>query len=215
MINYPVVEIFASIQGEGRYIGMPVMFIRFWGCNLKCTWCDTPGAVIKRHYNLMTADEIVKKIAKIQPMFVVLTGGEPMIQPLAEVLEMLSPTCTIDIETNGTIIPEESWRRHISRFVVSPKLKSSGMESKLNMNALKFFAALPLKTVEFKFVILDREDFDQARDLMTNLGWTQEVIMQAVDNNVDLARVIAEWIIQERHWNYRLLPQWHKYLKVR
>ena len=102
-----IAEIFHSIQGEGLLAGVPSIFIRTSGCNLRCHWCDTPYASWKPEGPEMSVEEILKKITEWNCDHVVLTGGEPMIAPdlpkLATVLKKQNKHITI--ETAGTILP--------------------------------------------------------------------------------------------------------------
>ncbi|HMD52951.1 MAG TPA: 7-carboxy-7-deazaguanine synthase QueE, partial [Phycisphaerae bacterium] len=100
-----IAEIFYSIQGEGKFIGTPSTFIRTSGCNLRCTWCDTPYASWSPKGENMDVDEILAKVQENEPKHVVVTGGEPMIQPelpvLIEKLRALGKFVTV--ETAGTV----------------------------------------------------------------------------------------------------------------
>lgn len=101
MNQYPIVEIFQSIQGEGYYMGTPTNFIRFAGCNLKCPWCDTKWDTANA---LMVESEIVAKLDFNLPM-IVITGGEPFLQPLVSLLKAIrevNEDIVIAFETNGT-----------------------------------------------------------------------------------------------------------------
>ena len=102
-----IAEIFHSIQGEGLLAGVPSIFIRTSGCNLRCHWCDTPYASWKPEGPEMSIEEILKKLTEWNCDHVVLTGGEPMIAPdlpeLATVLKKQKKHITI--ETAGTILP--------------------------------------------------------------------------------------------------------------
>lgn len=98
--RYPVCEIFYSLQGEGTHTGMPAVFLRFSGCNLRCPFCDTDHS----RSVPMTAREIVERIAAFPAHTVILTGGEPALHidsPLIEALR--SAGLRIHIETNGTL----------------------------------------------------------------------------------------------------------------
>lgn len=101
-------EIFYSVQGEGELTGVPSVFVRTSGCNLRCSWCDTPYASWDPVGSTMSVEEIIAEIEKYPTRFVVLTGGEPMIakeiQRLAGELHALGKHITI--ETAGTIAPE-------------------------------------------------------------------------------------------------------------
>lgn len=100
-MKYPIVEIFSSIQGEGCNLGKPANFIRFAGCNLNCPWCDTEWN--KPKLGVLSIDEILKQLDSKVP-FVVLTGGEPTIQPqLADLIqELYKAGYSVAMETNGT-----------------------------------------------------------------------------------------------------------------
>ena len=104
MNSYRVNEIFYSLQGEGAYTGTPMVFVRFSGCNRACVFCDTEFD----EYTLMTAGEIVDEAGRYGCHRVVLTGGEPLLQVDAELIERLHDAgLIIHIETNGTLpVPE-------------------------------------------------------------------------------------------------------------
>ena len=99
-----VVECFYSLQGEGRFIGLPSVFIRFAGCNLNCTWCDTKYAALEKNAEEMSVDNILEMIKSYPCRNIVLTGGEPTIQneltALCKELKLLNYHITK--ETNGT-----------------------------------------------------------------------------------------------------------------
>jgi organic radical activating enzyme len=122
MYKYKINEIFYSIQGEGFNVGRPAVFIRFYGCNLKCPFCDTPNLT----FNEMTVDEIEERIKQIVPdnkyPMIVLTGGEPLLQLNNNhtLIDKLS-NYVIAIETNGTIVPNFEGLNWIT---VSPKVNS-------------------------------------------------------------------------------------------
>jgi len=147
----PVVEIFESFQGEGRFMGQRALFVRFAGCNLvgKCKYCDTDFRVRK----LMTVNEITVEVLKYlasNGKLVVFTGGEPMIYQdvMIEIMRKLEGTGKglFQIETNGTIKPMPDFLLKIDKIVVSPK---RGYEKK----AYKNFVNNEL--VDWKYVVGD------------------------------------------------------------
>jgi len=140
-------DIFHSVQGEGLYTGVPATFIRLQGCNLRCDFCDTGGALDKDAGLAMTEEDIVKKV---ENHLVVVTGGEPFFQQIGPLVGKLqSAGCQVNIETNGlrpvnekfdyrgvwiTLSPKrvigyKAWHetiKHASeiKFVVEPRLAS-------------------------------------------------------------------------------------------
>ena len=114
---YPLVEIFESLQGEGRNTGRPVVFVRFAGCNLACPWCDTD--VAKRFE--LSLEELVAEVRTHRAKSVILTGGEPTIQKgMDELVAALKAAgYWIGVETNGTDEPE--WFKSVDYVACSPK----------------------------------------------------------------------------------------------
>ena len=114
---FPLVEIFESLQGEGRNTGRPVVFVRFAGCNLACPWCDTD--VAKRFE--LSLEELVAEVRTHRAKSVILTGGEPTIQKgMDELVAALKAAgYWIGVETNGTDEPE--WFKSVDYVACSPK----------------------------------------------------------------------------------------------
>lgn len=179
-------EVFYSIQGEGKTIGSPAIFVRLATCNLGCKWCDTPYAVnpitLKKEMKVIDTKELIKmlvaKIKSTKCRRIVWTGGEPLLQQMAieNVIRLLDselrntfPTIIHEVETNGTIMPNDFLLRAINYFNVSPKLHSSGNKSThkiINEDVLKVFNALP-QTI-FKFVIAEEDDDIREIDFLVN-----------------------------------------------
>ncbi len=114
---YDLVEIFESMQGEGRNSGRPCVFIRFAGCNLACPWCDTDRA---RHFSL-SLDDLVKEVGGFRARSVILTGGEPtLVGEMPELIAALKAKgYWIAVETNGTNEPD--WLGFLDYVACSPK----------------------------------------------------------------------------------------------
>ena len=114
---YNLVEIFESLQGEGRNIGRPCVFIRFAGCNLDCPWCDTD---VKKHFEI-SLEDLVKEVSGYRTRSVILTGGEPTIQnDMPELVAALKEAgFWIAVETNGT--NDVSWLQFADYVACSPK----------------------------------------------------------------------------------------------
>ena len=114
---YDLVEIFESLQGEGRNMGRPCVFVRFAGCNLRCPWCDTDVA---KRFSVSRAD-LLREIAGFKAKSVILTGGEPTLA--AEMPELVAALreagCWIGVETNGTVAAD--WLGFVDYVACSPK----------------------------------------------------------------------------------------------
>lgn len=123
-------EIFYSLQGEGELLGVPSVFVRLSGCNLRCNWCDTPFASWKPEGEQLSIDQIVSQIVAHPARHVVLTGGEPMIA--AEIRELAAAIKKlgyhITIETAATVAPEGIACDLAS---LSPKLRNSAPDERL------------------------------------------------------------------------------------
>ena len=129
-MTYDLVEIFESLQGEGRNMGRPCVFIRFAGCNLKCPWCDTEVAT---RFSAST-QEILDELKQYRAKSVILTGGEPTIQGgMPELVAALKAKgYWIGVETNGT--RDADWLAFVDYVACSPKMEfadlySSGRET--------------------------------------------------------------------------------------
>ena len=122
-----VSEIFYSVQGEGKLTGAPSVFVRASGCNLRCTWCDTPYASWNPEGEEASTDQILGEVLKHPTDYVVLTGGEPMLfkelVPLIGALKREGKHVTV--ETAGTLWLEELSRGSIDLASISPKLSNS------------------------------------------------------------------------------------------
>ena len=171
-------EIFASVQGEGPSMGMPVSFMRLSRCNLACVWCDTAytwrfegdnrphrdGQTYDRKANQVTLgeDEVAARIMALGQNRLVITGGEPLLQApaLAKLLDLL-PDIGVEIETNGTIKAQPRLDIRIDQFNVSPKLAHSGNPAELALIPERLDAYATDPRAWFKFVIAEPSDLDE------------------------------------------------------
>jgi len=199
-----VCEIFASIQGEGKQIGRPTVFIRLSGCNLRCAWCDTSYALDGG--KPMTVEQIIAKVKEFNLLSVCITGGEPMIQlkPLKELVKELKLVgYQITLETNGTFYDEWLFSA-VDCVSMDVKPPSSGEKS--NVDLLK---KLSLKD-QVKIVIADDKDYDFAKEVLTKTS--VEVILQPL-GGVKLKRIVDK--VMNDRLDVRILPQLHKIIGVR
>jgi 7-carboxy-7-deazaguanine synthase len=174
-----IAEIFHSIQGEGLLAGVPSIFIRTSGCNLRCHWCDTPYASWKPEGPEISIEEILKKLTQWNCDHVVLTGGEPMIAPdlheLATALKKQKKHITI--ETAGTILPNGI---PCDLASISPKLSNSTPSPERDPAWAKKHEASRLQPevisewirkypFQLKFVVSSENDLAEIKDLLSRL----------------------------------------------
>lgn len=198
-------EIFHSIQGESLYTGLPCIFIRLTGCNLRCTYCDTEYAYTEGETK--SIESILKEIKQYNCRLVELTGGEPLLQEKTPLLIEKLITCgyKVLIETNGSIDIGELNKNCIK--IIDIKCPSSGESQKINFNNIVKLNHLD----QLKFVIKDKEDYDFTKSFL--LKYKPEI----PDSNLLLSTVagelapaeLAEWIIKDG-LNIRLQLQMHK-----
>ncbi len=196
-------EIFYSIQGEGVHIGIPMVFVRFTGCNLRCEWCDTKYAFFEG--SQMNVEEVMKEIKKYRSRWVCITGGEPLLQEEVYTLiyQLLKEEYNILIQTNGSIslidIPCED-----TIFInMDIKTPSSKMQDKLLDSNLEILG----KKDSIKFVIADEEDYKYMKLFLKEHEVESEVILQPEGNKN--YKELVEKVLKDR-LNVRVLPQLHK-----
>lgn len=201
-----VTEIFYSLQGETRTVGLPTVFVRLTGCPLRCSFCDTAYAF--HGGTKMDINDIVAKVQTYQPRYVTVTGGEPLAQKSC--FSLLKALCDlgveVSLETSGAINIADVDPRVVC--VMDLKTPGSGEESKNryeNISLLK-------QTDQLKFVICDRNDYDWACNKIDEFDLAEqcEVLLSPVHGELQPAD-IADWIIEDK-LAVRLQVQLHKYL---
>src|SRR5215472_6358368 len=166
-----IAELFHSLQGEGSLVGVPSFFIRISGCNLRCSWCDTPYASWNPEGVEMTLDAILAEAARYRARHAVVTGGEPMIAP--EIVELTARLhelgLHITIETAGTVFQPVV----CDLMSISPKLANSTPEGdwasrheRLRIQPATLRQLLERYHCQLKFVVENPEDVDEARALI-------------------------------------------------
>src|SRR5271157_3160956 len=160
-----IIEIYKSLQGESSYTGLPCVFVRLAGCNLRCTWCDSEYTF--KGGNRMTLDEIENEVHRLSPDggLVEITGGEPLRQerevvPLME--RLLATGYTVLLETSG----ERPLQRVPQRVVkiVDVKCPNSGEPDTFHLENFDWLNSRD----EVKFVLSDRTDYEFARDFVSH-----------------------------------------------
>ncbi len=197
-------EIFKSIQGESSHSGLPCVFVRLTGCNLRCTWCDTEYAFYEGKG--MTVDDVVDAVDQCGISLVEITGGEPLMQkeaiPLMQTL--LGKKYTVMLETGGALPIDEVPEPVIK--ILDLKCPGSGEVSKNNYENLQH---LTLKD-EVKFVILDREDYDWSKNILNEylLPQKAQVLFSPVYEKLDL-KDLVQWVLED-NLPVRIQTQLHK-----
>ena len=196
-------EIFYSIQGEGKWSGLPNIFIRATGCNLRCSFCDTTYAYDDGKE--MKIDEIIKEISKYPCKYVCVTGGEPLFQnDMPKLLDsILKRNYCICLETNGSIKIEKIVGKKSLMISLDIKCPSSNMHEKMyleNLSVLK-------KDDQLKFVIGDKIDYDYAKKIIHKYKPVCTVFFQPVWGTN--AKQLAELILNDE-LNVKLGLQIHK-----
>lgn len=205
-------EIFASLQGEGPSMGMPVAFVRLSRCNLACTWCDTAytwrfegdnrphrdGIAFERKANQVTLspEETAEQIAAFGQKRLVITGGEPLLQApaLAEMLAYL-PDIAVEIETNGTIAPPARLDVRVDQYNVSPKLAHSGNPADLALLPERLDAWATEPRAFLKFVIASPADVDEVLALHQRYRFRPErVFLMAEGTDSAALRTRQAWL---------------------
>ncbi len=195
-----IIEIFHSLQGEGKNIGLPTTFIRTAGCNLRCEWCDTKYAW--EDGEEMNINEIKKEVKEIGCRRVCITGGEPLLQKdIYELIDSLQGY-QVSIETNGSIDIGKLMDKEVM-VSMDHKTPSSQMTGKMKHENLELLR----EEDQLKFVIADEEDYEFSSNLLEKKEIDCEIILQPVDNQ--RIRDIAGWALEDG-LEVRVLPQLHK-----
>ena len=214
MANFKVVEIFESINGEGRRVGQLAIFIRLQKCNLNCSYCDTRWANgDDAPYTLMSEDEIYDRILKSGIKNITLTGGEPLLHKDVEILlEKIgeNPNLSLEIETNGSIELEKfSKLKNPPLFTMDYKLPSSKMENKICLDNFKY---LTLKDT-VKFVVGTIEDLKKAKEIIERYSLIGKcaVYFSPVFNSIDPIEIV-KFMKENRLNGVNLQLQIHKFI---
>lgn len=201
-----VTEIFHSIQGESTRTGLPCVFIRFTGCDLRCSWCDTTYSF--QGGRKMSREEIRREVARHPARYVTLTGGEPLLQKeLPELArELLDEGYLVSVETHGQV----PWDRLPEGVIKVVDVKPPGSAEVAREEDLDRLATLTERD-ELKFVIASEEDFRWSEEVVRGReleGRFAALLFSPVHGKVE-PRQLASWIL-DSGLQVRMQLQLHK-----
>jgi 7-carboxy-7-deazaguanine synthase len=215
-----VSEIFYSIQGEGILVGVPSVFIRTSGCNLRCVWCDTPYTSWAPEGTNLQIDEIFQAVLQFRADHIVITGGEPMIAP--EIAELTSKFHTrglhITIETAGTVFAPA----FCDLMSISPKLSNSvphlreggkwaAQHNRLRIQPDVLRELMARYDYQLKFVVSEPDNLPEIEALVRELDApAQKVVLMPEGTAPEAIRGRGLWVAEACKSNgYRYSPRLH------
>lgn len=198
-------EIYASIQGESTFAGLPCVFVRLTGCNLRCAWCDTTQAF--RGGQRMRRAAVLAEALAFGVALVELTGGEPLLQPAA--FPLLTELC----DAGRTVLVETSGEADVSRVdprvhkIMDLKAPGSGESHRNRWSNLEHLTAHD----ELKFVLADRADYEWMRDVIRARGLDQRVptLLASTVWGKLAPKDLVQWVLED-HLPVRVQVQLHK-----
>ena len=199
-----ITEIFYSLQGEAKEVGIPTVFVRLTGCPLRCNYCDTAYAF--KGNNPLSIQHILDEIAQYNTQYVCVTGGEPMAQSncLKLLDALIDNDYKVSMETSGSIdIAPVNSKVSIVMDIKTPSSTEEHQNRYENLSILK-------NKDQLKFVIASRSDFDWCTEILENHEVESEVLFSPVYESLKPVE-LANWIL-EKKLNVRLQVQLHKIL---
>jgi 7-carboxy-7-deazaguanine synthase len=207
-------EIFYSVQGEGELAGVPSVFVRTSGCNLRCSWCDSAYTSWEPEGDTHEVKEVVEAVSEYDADHVVVTGGEPLLQPdFDELCAALDEHTTV--ETNATVYRDSD----ADLVSMSPKLSNSTPEGagawgeihegkRLNFEVIESY--IDSHDYQIKFVVADREDIDEIEEVLASLSDydRERVLLMPEGVDRDVLRDRGEWLAEEcKERGFRYSPR--------
>lgn len=207
---YKVNEIFVSIDGEGVRTGLPTVFIRLYGCNLKCSYCDTRYSCENSEYTEMSLMDILEQVLSYGVPRVTLTGGEPLIHEGVKDLinSLVVNGIEVNIETNGAVDLSDFWEfRYSSKVIITMDYKcaSSGMEDKMNLWNLKL---LQPKDV-IKFVVSNYNELEKMEYILEESECKAQPYVSPVFGAIE-PKELVEYVLDNKLNNVKVQVQLHK-----
>lgn len=200
LTTYPVMEVFPTLQGEGKYTGSPSYFIRLAGCDVGCSWCDVKESWPVEDHPQINIDELVLGAKNSGLPMVVVTGGEP---------------CMYNLEPLTTALKNEGLKIHLETSGAHP---ISGDFDWITLSPKKFKACLPgsyLKANELKVVVVNKHDLKWAKEQAVNVKDDTLLYLQPEwDRKEQVHDIITEFLGSEEGRVWSLSTQTHKYLGI-
>ena len=229
-MNAKILEIFRSIQGEGKYVGLPQVFVRFFECNMHCVWCDTPASIGdgKREYKNFSQEKLLSQVDELYEAChsVSITGGEPLVQA-----DFLKGFChalkrskkRVYLDTNGTL-PEalKAIIKDVDVIAMDLKLPSSTKQKAYWAEHKAFLKIAKQREVFVKVVVsldTDRNEIIKAAKLVAEVD--SKILFMLQPNFLDMKKSIVEKCVEHQKVcakilkDVRILPQVHKFMKLR
>ena len=213
-------EIFYSVQGEGSLVGVPSVFVRTSGCNLRCAWCDTPYTSWEPEGEERTVESIVAEVRRFPAAHAVVTGGEPMIAPaIGELTEQLRASgLHITIETAGTVFQSVA----CDLMSISPKLANStpvereggrwaGQHDRLRMQPNVLARLMGAYAYQLKFVVMRPEDLEEIAEVVRQVGADRRnVVLMPEGIEAEVLRERSLWLVEIcKREGFRFSPRLH------
>ena len=209
-----VVEIFESIDGEGIFTGCPATFIRLYGCNLHCSYCDSRYACEGGEFTEMTIEEVLDKVKGFDHKHVTLTGGEPLIHTgvLQLIQALMRAKFYVNVETDGAvdIFPYRiTCNPRNLIFTLDYKCPSSGMEDRMILSNLKLLREQDV----LKFVVGSQEDLEAANNIIHKyqLQGYCNIFISPVFGKIEPVEIV-NYILKNHLEGVRVQLQMHKFI---
>lgn len=206
-------EIFTSIEGEGKRAGLPCTFIRLYGCNLNCSYCDTRYSCENGEYTDMSVAEIMEAVRAAKVKAVTVTGGEPLIHDGIQKLlrELLVYGFNVNVETNGSEFLPLIYHDWVALgslfFTMDWKCKSSGMEDQMNILRVNSLTENDV----LKFVVGSVEDMNGALSVIERMDSHPQIYFSPVFGKIEPEEIV-NYLIQKQLFNCKVQLQLHKFI---